>query len=78
MGSRLVHDVKQGVELFGEGFDFICYSGDVWVLQSALAAGEELDNCLKSFTSRLPGFQVLDLVFSPMGGQTTPWYLLNG
>lgn len=36
--GRLVPDVKQGVELFGEGFDFICYSGDVWVLQSALAA----------------------------------------
>ncbi len=24
-------------ELYAGGFDFICYSGDVWVLQNALA-----------------------------------------
>ncbi len=34
--GRLVPDVAQGVSLFKEGFDFICYSGDVWVLQGAL------------------------------------------
>jgi hypothetical protein len=28
--------VQQGVDLFGQGFDFICYSGDVWVLHDAL------------------------------------------
>jgi 2-keto-3-deoxy-L-rhamnonate aldolase RhmA len=35
--GRLVPNVQQGVELFGQGFDFICYSGDVWVLHDALA-----------------------------------------
>jgi 2-keto-3-deoxy-L-rhamnonate aldolase RhmA len=34
--GRLVPSVQQGVELFGQGFDFICYSGDVWVLHDAL------------------------------------------
>ena len=29
--------VEQGVEIYGQGFDFICYSGDVWVLHNALA-----------------------------------------
>jgi 2-dehydro-3-deoxyglucarate aldolase/4-hydroxy-2-oxoheptanedioate aldolase len=32
-----VPTVQQGVELYGQGFDFICYSGDVWVLHDALA-----------------------------------------
>lgn len=36
--GRLVPDTKSGIDLFKEGFDFICYSGDVWVLQSALTA----------------------------------------
>ena len=35
--GRLVPTVEQGVELFAQGFDFICYSGDVWVLHDALA-----------------------------------------
>ena len=35
--GRLVATVEQGVELFAKGFDFICYSGDVWVLHDALA-----------------------------------------
>ena len=35
--------VEQGVEIHRGGFDFICYSGDVWVLQGAVqAAVEEL------------------------------------
>lgn len=34
--GRLVPDVASGVELHREGFDFICYSGDVWLLQQAL------------------------------------------
>jgi hypothetical protein len=29
--------VEQGIEIHGVGFDFICYSGDVWVLHNALA-----------------------------------------
>ncbi len=35
--GRLVPTVEQGIEIYGEGFDFICYSGDVWVLHAALA-----------------------------------------
>ena len=35
--GRLVPTVELGVELCGAGFDFICYSGDVWVLHNALA-----------------------------------------
>jgi 2-keto-3-deoxy-L-rhamnonate aldolase RhmA len=35
--GRLVPTVDQGVDFFGQGFDFICYSGDVWVLHNALA-----------------------------------------
>src|SRR4029453_15699397 len=34
--GRLVPTVEQGIELHASGFDFICYSGDVWVLQNAL------------------------------------------
>jgi 2-dehydro-3-deoxyglucarate aldolase/4-hydroxy-2-oxoheptanedioate aldolase len=32
-----VPTVEQGVDFFEQGFDFICYSGDVWVLHNALA-----------------------------------------
>jgi 2-keto-3-deoxy-L-rhamnonate aldolase RhmA len=35
--GRLVPTVEQGIEFYGMGFDFICYSGDVWVLHNALA-----------------------------------------
>jgi 2-keto-3-deoxy-L-rhamnonate aldolase RhmA len=35
--GRLVPSVQQGIELYAQGFDFICYSGDVWVLHDALA-----------------------------------------
>jgi len=35
--GRLVPTVEQGIELNRQGFDFICYSGDVWVLHDALA-----------------------------------------
>jgi 2-keto-3-deoxy-L-rhamnonate aldolase RhmA len=35
--GRLTPTVQQGVELYHQGFDFICYSGDVWVLHDALA-----------------------------------------
>ncbi len=37
--GRLVPDVATGVALYKEGFDFICYAGDVWVFQAALKAG---------------------------------------
>lgn len=35
--GRLVPTVEQGIYLYAQGFDFICYSGDVWVLHNALA-----------------------------------------
>jgi 2-keto-3-deoxy-L-rhamnonate aldolase RhmA len=35
--GRLTPTVQQGIELNRQGFDFICYSGDVWVLHDALA-----------------------------------------
>ncbi|MGH6883578.1 MAG: HpcH/HpaI aldolase family protein, partial [Hypericibacter sp.] len=35
--GRLVPTVEAGVDYFNIGFDFICYSGDVWVLHNALA-----------------------------------------
>jgi 2-keto-3-deoxy-L-rhamnonate aldolase RhmA len=34
--GRLVPDVQTGIQFYKLGFDFICYSGDVWVLQIAL------------------------------------------
>ena len=34
--GRLVSTVEEGVAFNAEGFDFICYSGDVWVLAKAL------------------------------------------
>jgi len=37
--GRLVPDVATGVDVFGQGFDFVCYSGDVWVFGAALKAG---------------------------------------
>jgi len=36
-----VPSVEQGIELNSQGFDFICYSGDVWVLHNALAEAIE-------------------------------------
>ena len=39
--GRLVPNVDTGVALFKEGFDFICYSGDVWLLQQAMREGAE-------------------------------------
>jgi 2-keto-3-deoxy-L-rhamnonate aldolase RhmA len=35
--GRLVPNVAQGIDINAQGFDFICYSGDVWVLHNALA-----------------------------------------
>ncbi len=37
--GRLVPDAASGVDLFGQGFDFICYAGDVWVFQAAVQDG---------------------------------------
>jgi 2-keto-3-deoxy-L-rhamnonate aldolase RhmA len=35
--GRLVPTVEQGIEINRQGFDFVCYSGDVWVLHNAPA-----------------------------------------
>lgn len=45
--GRLSPTVAQGVELYAEGFDFVCYSGDAWVLQAALteAVGQIRAGC---------------------------------
>jgi 2-dehydro-3-deoxyglucarate aldolase/4-hydroxy-2-oxoheptanedioate aldolase len=34
--GRLVPNVQQAIDLHAQGFDFICYSGDVWVLHDAM------------------------------------------
>ncbi|MBX6322839.1 MAG: hpch/hpai aldolase [Rhodospirillaceae bacterium] len=36
--GRLVGSVEEGLRLHAQGFDFIGYSGDVWILQDGLAA----------------------------------------
>jgi 2-dehydro-3-deoxyglucarate aldolase/4-hydroxy-2-oxoheptanedioate aldolase len=44
--GRLVPTVELGVDLYAQGFDFVCYSGDVWVLHDALAAAiSKLRSC---------------------------------
>jgi 2-dehydro-3-deoxyglucarate aldolase/4-hydroxy-2-oxoheptanedioate aldolase len=37
--GRLVPDAATGVALYRQGFDFICYSGDVWVFMAAVKTG---------------------------------------
>ncbi len=37
--GRLVPTVEEAVRLRQLGFDFLCYSGDVWALQGAVEAG---------------------------------------
>jgi 2-keto-3-deoxy-L-rhamnonate aldolase RhmA len=34
--GRLVPNVETGFEYYNRGFDFICYSGDIWILHQAL------------------------------------------
>jgi 2-keto-3-deoxy-L-rhamnonate aldolase RhmA len=51
--GRLVPTVEQGVDVHRLGFDFICYSGDVWVLHNALA--EALAALRKGCKSRKGG-----------------------
>ena len=36
--GRLVATTEQGIAHYKQGFDFICYSGDVWILRDGLAA----------------------------------------
>lgn len=35
--GRLVSSIQQGADCFAQGFDFVCYSGDVWVFHDAMA-----------------------------------------
>ena len=37
--GRLVPSVELGINIYKQGFDFVCYSGDVWLLHSALEDG---------------------------------------
>ena len=37
--GRMVSNIEDGVALNTQGFDFICYSGDLWLLQEALRTG---------------------------------------
>ena len=39
--GRLVANTDQGIANYKEGFDFICYSGDIWVLRDGLAAASK-------------------------------------
>jgi 2-keto-3-deoxy-L-rhamnonate aldolase RhmA len=45
--GRLVPTVEVGLEVNSQGFDFVCYSGDVWILHQALedAIGKLRDGC---------------------------------
>ena len=36
--GRLVPNTDHGIQYYKQGFDFCCYSGDVWVLRDALTA----------------------------------------
>jgi 2-dehydro-3-deoxyglucarate aldolase/4-hydroxy-2-oxoheptanedioate aldolase len=36
--GRLVPNTDQAIQFYKQGFDFCCYSGDVWVLRDALSA----------------------------------------
>ena len=37
--GRLVPEASVGGALFKQGFDFICHSSDVWMLQTTMQAG---------------------------------------
>lgn len=37
--GRLVPDVETGAAYHAKGFDYLCYSGDVWAYQAAVKAG---------------------------------------
>ena len=37
--GRLVPNVELGIDIYRQGFDFVCYSGDVWLLHQALDDG---------------------------------------
>lgn len=52
--GRLIPTVKDCIKLYSDGFDFISYSGDVWVFQSSIASAvtEIKEGCSTLSTSR--------------------------
>ncbi len=38
--GRLVPTVELGIELYAQGFDFVCYSGDVWILHDGAGGSD--------------------------------------
>ncbi|MDQ6435629.1 aldolase/citrate lyase family protein [Mesorhizobium sp. LHD-90] len=48
--GRLVGNVQQGIEVHDQGFDFVCYQGDIWLLYEALAdaVGKLREGCAKA------------------------------
>ncbi len=50
--GRLVPDVETGAAYHGKGFDFLCYSGDVWAYQAAVKAGVD---GIRAACGRAPG-----------------------
>ena len=47
----LVPDVESGIAAYHAGFDFICYSGDVWLLRQTLGRG--IDDVRAALSDRL-------------------------
>lgn len=39
--GRLVANTEQAISCYKQGFDFICYSGDIWILRDGLAAATQ-------------------------------------
>ena len=51
--GRLVPDVETGIAAYHAGFDFIGYSGDVWLLQNSLRRGiDEVKSALRRRRAR--------------------------
>ena len=53
--GRLVASVDDGVTLYDQGFDFICYWGDVWVLHAAVEGAVKE---MRSRTGRRPRAEI--------------------
>jgi len=50
--GRLVPTVEEAVAMRAAGFDFLCYSGDVWTLQGAVQAGLDEIRARSAVTSK--------------------------
>ena len=58
--GRLVPNVQSGIDINRQGFDFVCYSGDVWVLHNALS---------EAFAALRTGCQAKDKVETQPGAR---------